>query len=255
MISGILRKIEDKKVTIVGNRLNSPWASSVTCCLRANGYAVSLSTLEEAPPKDEDLIFLLDLDTPFVHNLGEHSFLQLQQYFLRMTGRGIWVTHSTQLTCQDPRYGLIYGLARTLRIEYELDISIFETQHFDDESANALFRVLEKIKSSRDNEQLDPEYEFSYQDRVTHIGRCHWPVPAKGEEKTPEVNDSSAIKLDVGTYGLLDTLQWSEVADTKLNLDEVEVEICYVGLNFRVILHFPLMIHAYSLFERTFWYH
>jgi NADPH:quinone reductase-like Zn-dependent oxidoreductase len=48
------------------------------------------------------------------------------------------------------------------------------------------------------------------------------------------MDNEALIKLNIGTYGLIDTLQWSQVAESKLGGDEVEVEVRYVGLNFRV---------------------
>lgn len=233
-MSGIANEPQNKKVTLVSSSVNLPWISTVASHFRENGYFVTLSTLNEKPSHGEDLVFLLEIDETFVYNLEEHTFDLLQDFMLSMTGRGLWVTHSAQQSCQDPRYGLVHGLARTLRVENELDLSTFETDNFDDESAYALCRVFDKIKCSRDVKELDPDYEFSYQDRVTHIGRCHWAPPNEIGNPLPDTDNEASIRLDVGTYGLLDTLQWSQVAKSELGDDEVEVEVRYVGLNFRV---------------------
>ncbi|KAJ5379544.1 Fum1p [Penicillium cosmopolitanum] len=236
IISGIASEQQNKVVTLVTSSLPSPWIAEVTSRFRENGYLVNMSTLNEIPPDGEDLVFMLDLDESFVYNLDEPTFLLLQEFMLNMTGRGLWVTRSTQLSCQDPRYGLVHGFARTLRIERELDLSTFETDVCDDESAHALYRVFDKIKCSRGVEELDPDYEFSYQDRVTHVGRCHWSPPRENEGSVSSTDSETFIKLDVGTHGLLDTLHWSRVEETELADDEVEIEVRYVGLNFRDIL-------------------
>ena len=114
------------------------------------------------------------------------------------------------------------------------DFSIFETDVLDLEAAESVCQVYDSIKASRESEELDPEYEFSYQGGVVHIGRCHWTSLDKGDEGTTGLVEEMVMKLDVSTAGLLDTLHWTAIPQGNLGDNDIEIQIRYVGLNFRV---------------------
>lgn len=237
MLSGILKQAFDQNVLLIGGKRDSAWVDDIFSEFRKHGYQVDWGTLENTPPLNRDIVFLLDGDDPFLYNVQEKQFLLLQEMMLKTERRIIWVTTSTQLTCTDPRYGLIYGFARTLRVEMGIDISIFETDTFDKAAANSLCKVYGRIHHSREVQELDPDFEFSYHDQAIHTGRCHWTHPSKSEMSLLEPSDNEAVKLDVGTLGLLDTLCWSQIPEEDVGDDQVEIEIRYVGLNFRVCLY------------------
>lgn len=209
------------------------WTRAVEQQFRSQGYTINWVTLNQPPPKDECIISLLDFQGPFLDHMSEEAYLKLQHYIKQVdASRFLWVTKAAQLTSNDPRFGYIHGLARTLRQELELDISIFEVDNWDAAAAEALVKVYEKIQRTRDIPHLDPEYEFAFHDDVVHVGRYHWSTLS--EQLSPPSQKDTPRRLDIVSYGLLDTLQWTSVDDYSLELGQVEVDIQYVGLNFRV---------------------
>lgn len=130
-------------------------------------------------------------------------------------------------------FGFVHGLARTLRAELMLDLSILEVPAWDEAGAKAVIQVWEKIQRSRAHSLPEPEYEFALHEGQIKVGRYHW-TPLVEQLASPPRSDASR-KLTLTTYGLLDTLHWAEKeASYELNEGEVEVEMEYAGLNFKV---------------------
>lgn len=210
------------------------WASDVELQVRDKGYITNWTTLHETPPQGKFVVSLLDLQGASIGSLPKDDYEVFQRYIEQAQECQIlWVTHSTSHTCSDPIFGFIHGLARTLRAELLLDISILEVPAWDTASAKAVVRVCEKIQRSRAQSLPDPEYEFALHEGEIKVGRYHW-TPLVEQLASPPRSDSSR-KLALTTYGLLDTLHWAEKeASYELNEEHVEVEMDYVGLNFKV---------------------
>ena len=85
--------------------------------------------------------------------------------------------------------------------------------------------------SREENDKLKPDFEYCIRNGEINIGRVY-PVALKDELLTSEPTDK--VTLDVGTPGRLNTLHWSRQAVSELQSDQVEIEVCAVGLNFRV---------------------
>ncbi|KAJ5953343.1 Fum1p [Penicillium verhagenii] len=239
MISGIaaIDSPTKRNISLVLKMKPNNWAVDFASQLSQKGHLVEWDTLEGCPPTDRDLILLLDIDEPFLHGLEEGSFTQLQEYMLKATGnRMIWVTHSSQMACSDPRYGLILGFSRTLRRELGIDISIFETDTFDASAISSLCSVYDKITSSRDADRPNPEYEFSYYQGSVHIGRCHWGASSEAEANSLEVTERSVRKLDIGSVGFLDSIHWTHCPEETLEDEQIEIDMRHIGLNFRDLM-------------------
>lgn len=241
MISGISRDVhrEKRQVILVSDGNPSSWASEVASKMSENGHVVKWGTLKDTPPadRDQDLIFLLDIHEPFLYDLEEEVFIWFQNYVLNVeNNRIIWVTHSSQICCNDPRYGLTLGFSRNLRRELGIDISIFETDAFDTSAANSLCLVYEKINHSREMEGTNPEYEFSHCMGSVHVGRCHWgDMLGDTEVNLPEPTEKSVRKLEIGSTGLLDTIHWIQCPEEELERDRIEIDMKKIGVNFRVL--------------------
>jgi hypothetical protein len=234
MLSSVSPQSSVQGIVLVGDCSSSPWAGEVEARFCEDGHNVSWSTLDDEPPHEKVIVFMLDLDRPFLYDLDERNFLRLQEYLLNAQSRCIWVTHSAQIECRDSRYGLIFGFARTLRKETGIDLSIFETDTFDNGAAVSLVKVFEKIRTSRTVDDMDYDYEFAYQNDTVHVGRCQWVTPSKKQDRLMRPSENMAIKVDIGTHGILDTLNWCYMSMKDLGDDQVEMDVQYVGLNFRV---------------------
>lgn len=109
-------------------------------------------------------------------------------------------------------------------------------------SAKAVIQVCEKILRSRAQSLPDPEYEFAFHEGDIKVGRYHW-VPLI-EQLTSSPLPDAARKLNVTAFGLLDTLQWAVKEPSELGPGQVEVEMEYMGLNFKVF--FSLQQHFFA---------
>ncbi|KAL5046523.1 hypothetical protein BDW71DRAFT_214582, partial [Aspergillus fruticulosus] len=216
----------------------SPWAwvESLKRMLELRGYEVCICNLQAGLPAEEEylIISLLDMDGPYLHDLSEDGFTALQGLFSDIKQPILWVTGLSQFRCEDPRYGLIFGFARTMRHEKDADFSTFEADAFDDKSAKSLVSVVEKLLWSRANAEADPEYEFALYEGTIHVGRSHWVSPADHMHNGSSKN--LPRRLDIESLGSIDTLRWTPFEDPPLQEGQVEIDMQYIGLNFRDIL-------------------
>lgn len=221
------------------NPTPNQWGRDVETLFCSQGYATNWTTLHEAPPKGKFIISLLDLGETPIGALSKDDYEIFQRYIEQAQECQIlWITQSTSHTCINPSFGFIYGLARTLRTELLLDISVLEIPAWDTAGANAVLQVCEKIQRSRAQSLPDPEYEFALHDGQIKIGRYHW-TPLIEQLASPPRPEASR-KLTLTSYGLLDTLHWAEKDPCyELTSGQVEVEMDYIGLNFKVSVILP----------------
>jgi hypothetical protein len=234
ILSSIPRELTGERViTLLARDEPSTWARSLASHLFQEGYIIKWATLEHEPPASEWVLFLLDVEGPYLHDMSEQVFTALQTYLVNLNNcKALWVSKSSQVVCEDPRYGLISGLARTLRQEQMLDISVFETNIFDDQAINALLKVLKKLILSRQLHVIDPEYEFFSTGGEVLVGRCYWGETLR-DTSIQSIN-VAARKLRVLCPGIIETLDWVPYDRTSLLSGQVEVKVQYVGLNFKV---------------------
>ncbi|KAJ5142667.1 Fum1p [Penicillium bovifimosum] len=235
MMSSVSNVPPKSEVLIVTGTTPHPWALEFASHLQKIGHLVEFATLDDEPPADRDIFFLLDLDDAFLYEISETQFLGLQSYIHKIKTQVIWVTPSSQLTCKDPRYGVVFGFARTLSKEIGLDFCIFESDLFDATAVQSLGKVYGKIKKARALQDTDLEYEFSHSNGAVYVGRCHW-VPPSDSPKADSAREKMVKKLDIRNYGSLDSLYWATAPKQSPTRGQLEVEIRYIGLNFRDIL-------------------
>ncbi|KAL4997452.1 hypothetical protein BDV10DRAFT_186245 [Aspergillus recurvatus] len=239
LLSSVVPEVPKKSIMLLVEAPITPpwvWVGSLKRILELRGYEVCICNLQAGLPAEGEYltISLLDMDGPYLHNLSEDRFTALQGLLSDFKQPILWVTELSQFRCEDPRYGLIFGFARTMRHEKDADFSTFEVDVFDDKSAKSLVCVVEKLLWSRANADIDPEYEFALYQGTIYVGRCHWVSPADHMD-----NDSSRNlprRLDVGSLGSIDTLRWTPFEDPPLEEGQVEIDMQYIGLNFRDIL-------------------
>ncbi|OQE07131.1 hypothetical protein PENVUL_c015G06149 [Penicillium vulpinum] len=218
---------------LTGNSTLCQWASDIESLFRDEGYSTTRTTLHQAPPKGKFIVSLLDLEGAPIGSLPKNDYEIFQRYIEQaQESQILWVTQSTSHTCSDPMFGFVHGLARTLRAELLLDLSILEVPTWDAAAAKAVVQVCEKIQRSRAHSLPDPEYEFAFHEEKIKVGRYHW-TPLIEQLASPPRSDASR-KLTLTAYGLLDTLHWAEKEPCyELDKGQVEVEMDYVGLNFK----------------------
>ncbi|KFY93047.1 hypothetical protein V500_03938, partial [Pseudogymnoascus sp. VKM F-4518 (FW-2643)] len=143
----------------------------------------------------------------------------------------LWLTRPAQLCCVDPRYGLVIGLARTIRSELLLRFSTLELQNLDATSVEAVVAVYQKFQGRSPSSDYEVEPEFAVHDGVVHTGRYNWISVSKELEPLP--HDNKPKSLAIGQYGLVDSLHWVQ---RELATMQAKMDIRCVGMNFRDLL-------------------
>ena len=202
--------------------------------LEIQGYQVNRCTLQDQVAPGQDVVCILDREGPFFAELDSASFELFKRFISSLDNSGMfWITLSSQMHVQDPRYAQVIGTARTIRSEMLLDFATCEAEDID-ASADQICQVFTKFQMRDSNESLNPDFEYSIRNGVVNVGRFY-PFPLANERSTSD--SSEKAMLDITVPGRPNTLHWVRKPNTHmLQPDEVEIEVYSVGLNFRVIL-------------------
>ncbi|PYH95483.1 polyketide synthase [Aspergillus ellipticus CBS 707.79] len=210
---------------------NHPWASVLVNRLSLRGYDIKWFQLGDNA-EDGDVISLLDLEDPFLYDLSEQSYMQLQKY-ISLGRRTLWVTRSSQSSCSDPRYGLIQGFGRSIRAETGIDFRTLEVDNFNDTAADILIRVCEQMFDESKNPS-GKDFEYSLESDTVYTARCH---SLSIQEQLESPGSRGPLRLHPATRGVLDTLQWIEEEHQQvLEPSDVEVDMKFFSLNFKDLM-------------------
>lgn len=229
---------EESTVNILCHSKRHPWVTAFAKRLKGAGSSIRWCTIAESPPANEDVISLLDVEEPFLYSMTKERYSKIQQYLLSCTStRLLWVTHGLQMLCQNPRYGLILGFARTMRAEYQMDFATVEVDEFDHRAEDALIGVYQKFQQQRFQGEDTVDYEYAIRDGVVHNARYRWSHLSQNllEDARPDAPKALVIEQP----GILESLSWVEKKLPPLGDNEVEIAVRCVGLNFRVRDTFP----------------
>ncbi|KAK0385887.1 hypothetical protein NLU13_7064 [Sarocladium strictum] len=276
-------------VTILSEQPHGPVARHLATYLVDRDQHVSIVGLSHpfTTQRRQDVISILDLEgpKPFLADISPERYRDFQNMILRIQGSDtqgsgmLWLTRPCQLGCTNPQYATILGLARTLRNELALDLATLEVdvdleaagEHSRPEALSAVFNVLQKFRrrpaaGSPTSDVLPqreysvaPDFEHAIADGTVYIPRYHWVsvkdslsaarLPQAGSTVTPP------ISLQIGKRGSLKSLQWTELppCHNELQGNEVVVEPCAVGMNFKVSLPRFTMVcaHYCKVFQLT----
>lgn len=206
--------------------------SSILQGLGRRGFTVHRCGLQDFPlPAGQDVISLLDDDGPFFENMDDQRFQSFKNLVDNLKDCGIlWVTALSQTQCQDPRFGQINGIARTLRSEMLVDFATCEVDNVSI-SVDRIIDVFERFQIRQEDLTLKPELEYAIVENTVQVGRIH-PFSVRTELLTSDSNDS--IVLRTSKPGRLNALHWANQESEALKGNDVEVEIYATGLNFKV---------------------
>ena len=214
--------------------------------LQQKGLSATIARLGESLPSSKNVISTLDLEGGFFENVTPDT-LKAFQDLLRNRGQQkvLWLMPPTQVQCRDPRSAQSIGVLRTARAELEIPLFTLEISPSELEFSSLVMKIFDKVCSSADTEKLAPDKEYAVHEGIIKIGR-YQPFMLRNELVAERSSDTACVKnLEIATPGLLDTLQWTEMAESKAlpSDDHVEVETKSVGLNFRVSSQFEAIMH------------
>lgn len=236
IVSTIPPNIEHTRKAALLCEEQTPAVDHIYRIFLGKGYAVDCIYLHQQPPDDREVISLLDLDKAFLYDIPAGKLQSFKQYMGNLKRGLLWVTHSVHLNCKDPAYGMIFGVARTMRSELSIDIATLEIDGRGADTWTTLLQVFENFQRRDKNSDMDPDYEYALAKGTVYIGRYHWLSVNQGLSDLKRRQKGRFKTLEVGTYGLLHTLQWGQVRSHVLADEEVLVEIKATGTNIRDVL-------------------
>lgn len=212
----------------------------------SNQVKCSVISLQESASVEErsseyPVIYLLELEEPFLYSVDEESYKQLQRS-LSYPHQMLWVTSAGGNGPANPAHGMFDGVARVLRSEntqlkcvtLALDRIQSKTQH-----ATHIINVVQKLVF-QDLEDLEPEYVEK--DGLLHIHRMipnphlNRVIQAFGKplQRKQAFGSGPPLAMTVATPGMLDSLLFvdDQSQARPLGPEEVEIQIRAAGVNF-----------------------
>lgn len=200
---------------------------------KEHGYDVEYRTLHDTLPIDQPIISLLELSDPLFEQISHAEFTSFQKLIGDVGPAGLlWITRTAQREVTDPRFGLSLGLARSLRAELSVPLATLELDNLNDSSLGVICAVFEQFQNRTETTDIGSDYEFILEQGVVKIGR--FSAISVLDELLVAPSDSDAMRLEIGKYGLLQTLQWTRYYPVELSPDCVVIEPRCAGLNFKV---------------------
>ncbi|PHH63653.1 hypothetical protein CDD81_5634 [Ophiocordyceps australis] len=224
---------EVERITLLYHEEKHPFACKLADALVQAGFSVEWSRLgHDEAITDHDVIATMDLEKPFLHDITASEYEGLMKQISQLQSGMIWLTRPAQVHCQDPRYGLVMGLARTVRLELLVDFTTIELQDLDPASVASVVAILAKVQRQRNEGKDHGEAEFAIHDGVVLTGRYHW-SQCKEELEDNGLSQDSPLQLTCGSPPSVDSLYWLQHEEQTLGGDEVEVEMRCASLNFK----------------------
>ncbi|EUC32411.1 hypothetical protein COCCADRAFT_98832 [Bipolaris zeicola 26-R-13] len=199
-----------------------------------------------------DVVCLLDISESFFSNIQASRFDKFRSWLNQVSEskNGIlWLTRSSQLSCEHPRWGQTPGAMRSIQKEMGIDLAICEVDRLTNVSWKAITQIAERF-SGRHLSSYDLELEYAIENGKIYIPRLY-PLLVNSELREPAHSATPVTRreedkrnLTLGTAGRLDTLQWTDVPCERPIENQVVVEIMATGLNFKDLLTAMDLIEA-----------
>ncbi|KAL6231642.1 hypothetical protein BDW75DRAFT_247787 [Aspergillus navahoensis] len=200
------------------SRRESGTAQLVEQALRARGYHIDICLLGSDLPVYQDIISLLEIDSPFLADISPEDFASLQQVLGNLgSSKLLWVMGFAQTEpVRNPLYGLTLGFTRSIRAELSPSLATLET----------IIDVLEHFQDMVSS--VNPDHEYALRDGVVHVGRYHW---TRVSEELAECNNTSGypLQLNMKRKGGSRVLNWVPVPPSSLGRREVAINPAYAG--------------------------
>lgn len=239
-------------VSLLCSSTEQPHVQAMKVSLKADGINVTLRHLGQDIDPDQDVICFLDTPDPLLHGMNSETFSHVFRDLLLRKSKMFWITQSAQISCSDPRSGMILGMARSARKEQNTKLYTIELdQNSPVDTAVNQIRAIVRASEKETPDDMDPDWEYAIVDGVVHVPRLHWQTMAECLARSPDETILTTQHLRLGTPGLLHTMHWREEPVPQLREDEVRVRVKSVGMNFKVIINSPLLYWLMTQIPRS----
>ncbi len=164
---------------------------------------------------------LEELETRQTQGCG--SILYLMQSIERSQLKELWIiTQGTQVNPTQSLSGAIWGLGRTIKLEYpNLRCICLDLEFLDLDRSVSL--LLTEIQSG------SKENQIAYHNQQRHVARL--------TAKELDNNLPDSFRLQLSDYGTLDNLTLALLQRRQAQAGEIEIQVCASGVNFRDVLN------------------
>ncbi|KAJ5106839.1 hypothetical protein N7456_003514 [Penicillium angulare] len=242
--AGILAAVQSQqtpitRITLLCHDPSGPYVQELLDRLLELNITADVCNFGSDLPPSQDVISLLEIENPIVHEMSEETFKTLLNYLQTLQSNVLWITPAAQVNCKDPRSAMILGLARTARNELSIPIYTIEVDNETTKSvaADAVAQVLLQINTvGLDSEELDPDWEFAIVKGEILVPRLHWQTVSSALYRSNQSDFATSQRVTIGTPGLLHTMKWEDQKIESLKGDEVRIQTKAAGLNFMDVL-------------------
>ncbi|KAI0967566.1 ketoacyl-synt-domain-containing protein [Xylaria arbuscula] len=208
------------------------------------GIKPNTNTLVNSDVAGKLVIFLQEIETPLLSNLQESQFIALQNALTSVRG-ALWVVRGAYNNSTAPDLNMVTGLSRTIRSETLLP---FATLDLDGQSPLPTEKTIEaivKVFTAVFSSSSSGEMEFTERSgsfltpRIANDDELNDLVyrdtnPSMAQP-APFGEGDRALKLTIGSLGVLDSLYFVDDAEREspLEPDYIEIRVRAVGVNHR----------------------
>ena len=210
-----------------------------------------ISTLSETTPMEQHTVIVDHTSHSFLLDLDDRKLEVLKSIFGQAKGV-LWITFDSLGSSRNAAAGAVSGILRTLRSENEgmnyVSCDVETADFSTPELAQAISKVFVKVFGNPSVSSKVKDFEYAVrngrimvprvvEDQFANRGIVTQPSKREPEEQ-PLWQEDACLCLDMGDLGLLDTFHFvhSEKFPTEIDLDEVEIEVKAVGLNFHDLM-------------------
>ena len=210
-----------------------------------------ISALSEAQAKEQLVVIVDHMNDSLLLNLNDQKLEVLKTIFVQAVGV-LWVTWGGVIKGQSAIPGTVAGFLRTLRSENGgMNLVTCNMDTLDPSrptNTQAISRIFAKAFDKSNMENPVKDFEYAMQDGIIMLPRVVENKLANKEtlkqplrrdpEEQPLWHEDSCLRLEMSHVGLLDTFQivHSTGFAREIKLDEIEIEIMAVGLNFHDLM-------------------
>ncbi|OHE91655.1 beta-ketoacyl synthase domain-containing protein [Colletotrichum orchidophilum] len=197
--------------------------------LESHGICLQFFSLGQELPCGQAVVCLLDLESPFLHDMKEIQWENLKKSLSSAQDeKFLWVTGASQIDCKDPRYSLTLGVTRSIRRELSIDLVTLELVSYDASGWNAMITIFESLGDRISGDTTKPDSEYVFSGGSIQVSRF---LSVKVSDDLREPYESAPKSLKMKKPGVLQSLTWEELEPTRLSNDDVQVSVKAVGLN------------------------
>ncbi|KAK3990438.1 Compactin diketide synthase mokB [Cladorrhinum sp. PSN332] len=230
-------------------------ASAICQFLAQDGYAsiehMTLAQSATADLRGKACIATIEANTSFLVKVTTDDFNNIK-YLILTSGSTLWLTRGGAMESSKPEANLMVGLARTIRAENPsiriatLDLDPGQALNFDKTA-----EVIKKVFAAKVSDTKNSEWEYAVRGDQVHILRLHTSPELSAALINPEEKQQPrtrllplkqagdrALKLDIKTPGILNTLQYVDDPEHYQALAEhhVEITVKAVPMNFHDVM-------------------